>query len=96
MLATRQIRIPFYVLSAFLLSIAATNVLAEEESRTSTSVQYTKAQRDAGIAGKISKDEYAGTPSKTGERRRTVRLLMISTDGLESGDCSNRAITSCL
>ena len=69
MLATRQIRIPFYVLSAFLLSIAATTVLAEEESRTSTSVQYTRAQRDAGIAGKISKDEYAGMPSKVGERR---------------------------
>jgi hypothetical protein len=69
MLATRQIRIPFYVLSAILLSVAATTVLAEEETRTSTSVQYTKAQRDAGIAGTISKDEYAGTLSKTGVRR---------------------------
>ena len=68
MLAKRQIQIPFYVLSAFLLSIAATTVLAQEETRTSTSVQYTKAQRDAGIAGKISKDEYAGTLSKTGVR----------------------------
>ena len=68
MLATRQIRMPFYVLSAFLLSIAATTVLAQEETRTSTSVQYTKAQRDAGSAGKISKDEYAGTPSKAGVR----------------------------
>ena len=69
MLATRQIRMPIYVLTALFLSIAATTVLAEEETRTSTSVQYTKAQRDAGIAGKISKDEYAGTPSKTGVRR---------------------------
>ena len=69
MLATRQIRITFYVLSAILLSVAATTVLAEEETRTSTSVQYTKAQRDAGIAGTVSKDEYAGTLSKTGVRR---------------------------
>ena len=69
MLTTRQIRMPFYVLSAFLLSIAATTVLAQEETRTSTSTQYTKAQRDSGEAGKTSKDEYAGTPSKTGARR---------------------------
>lgn len=69
MLITRQIRIPFYVLSALLLSIAATSVLAQEEMRTSTSLHYTSAQRDAGVAGKISKDEYAGVPSKTGVRR---------------------------
>jgi hypothetical protein len=69
MLATRQIRIPFYVLSAILLSIAATSVLAEEEIRASTSVQSTKAQRDSGVAGTLSKDEYAGMPSKTGARR---------------------------
>ncbi len=72
MLATRQIRIPFYVLSAFLLSIAATTVLAEEETRTSTSVQYTKAQRDAGVAGKISKDEYASLQPKSGLRRSSA------------------------
>ena len=69
MLATRQIRIPFYVLSAFLLSIAATTALAEDEVRTSTSVQYSKSQRDAGAAGIISKDVYAGSLSKVGERR---------------------------
>jgi hypothetical protein len=69
MLTTRQIKIPFYVLSAFLLSIAATTVLAEDEVRTSTSVQYSKSQRDAGVAGIISKDEYAGSLSKVGERR---------------------------
>jgi hypothetical protein len=56
------------VLSTFLLSIAATTALAQEELRTSTSAQYTKAQRDAGVAGKISKDEYAGMPTKTGVR----------------------------
>ena len=69
MLAKRQIPMPLYVLSAFLLSIAATTVYAQEETRTSTSVQYTKAQRDLGVAGKVSKDEYAGIPSKMGVRR---------------------------
>ena len=69
MLATRQIRMPIYVLSAFLLSIASTTTLAQEETRTSTTVQYTKAQRDAGVAGKLSKDEYPGLQSKTGVRR---------------------------
>jgi hypothetical protein len=60
---------PIYVLSAFLLSIASTTALAQEETRTSTTVQYTKAQRDAGVAGKLSKDEYPGLQSKTGVRR---------------------------
>jgi hypothetical protein len=69
MLATRQIRMPIYVLSVFLLSIASTTVLAQEEIRTSTTVQYTKAQRDAGAAGTLSKDEYPGLQSKTGVRR---------------------------
>jgi hypothetical protein len=69
MLATRQIRIPFYVLSALFLSIAATTVLAQEETRTSTTVHYTKAQRDAGVAGKLSKDEYSSLQPKSGLRR---------------------------
>jgi hypothetical protein len=72
MLATRQIRIPFYVLSAILLSIAATTAMAEEDTRTSTSVHYSKAQRAAGAAGKIVKDEYAGTLSKAGARHSSA------------------------
>ena len=73
MLAIRQIRIPFYMLSAILLSVAATTVIAEEETRTSTSVHYTKAQRAAGAAGKTVKDEYAGTLSKAGVRQSSGR-----------------------
>ena len=68
MLATRQIRMPFYVLSAFLFCIAASNVVAEEEVRTSISVQTTKAQRESGFAGKISADESPGVLSKSGLR----------------------------
>ena len=58
MLATKHIRTYFFILSALFLSIAATSVLAQEETRTSTSVQYSKADRDVGAAGKYSKDEY--------------------------------------
>ena len=58
MLATKHIRTNFFILSAFFLSIAATSVLAQEETRTSTSVQYSKADRDVGAAGKYSEDEY--------------------------------------
>jgi hypothetical protein len=35
-------------------------------------VHYTKAQRDAGVAGKLSKDEYSSLQSKSGPRRSSA------------------------
>lgn len=58
MLATKQLRTSFFILSAIFLSMAATTVLAQEETRTSTSVQSTKAERDAGVSGRRSRDEH--------------------------------------
>lgn len=58
MLATKQLRTVFFILSAIFLSMAATTVLAEEETRTSTSVQSTKAERDSGSSGRLSRDEH--------------------------------------
>ena len=58
MLATKQIRTYLFILSAILLSMAATTVLAQDETRTSTSVQSTRAERDAGVSGRLSKDEH--------------------------------------
>ncbi len=58
MSATKTIRTYFFVLSAFMLSIAATTVLAEDEMRSSTSVHHSKSQRDSGAAGTLSKDEH--------------------------------------
>jgi hypothetical protein len=59
MLAITQTRTRLYLLSLFFLSIAATTVFAQDEVRTSVTTQYTKAERDAGAAGKLSRDEHA-------------------------------------
>jgi len=66
MLATKNIRTYIFILSAIFLSIAATSVQAAEETRTSTSTQYSKADRDAGAAGKYSEDEYRKLVSEGG------------------------------
>ena len=58
MSATNTIRIYIAVLSALLLSCAAVSALAAEEVRSSTSVHFSKSQRDSGDAGELSKDEH--------------------------------------
>lgn len=59
MTATKQLRIPFIVATMLLLSIAATTVFAApEETRQSVSTQSTKAERDRGVPGRVSEDEF--------------------------------------
>ena len=67
MSATITIRKYIVLLSGLLLSCAALTALAEEESRTSTSTHYSKAQRDSGAPGKVS-DEAYGPLLRQGER----------------------------
>ncbi|MGI9272032.1 MAG: choice-of-anchor H family protein [Woeseiaceae bacterium] len=59
MTAAKHIRIPFIVATMLLLSIAATTVIAApDETRQSVSTQSTKAERDRGVPGKVTKDEF--------------------------------------
>ncbi|MGI9221082.1 MAG: choice-of-anchor H family protein [Woeseiaceae bacterium] len=58
MSATKTIRIYIVLLSALLLSCAGISTLAAEEVRTSTSVHFSKSQRDSGASGELSKDEH--------------------------------------
>ncbi|MGI9199891.1 MAG: choice-of-anchor H family protein [Woeseiaceae bacterium] len=81
MSATKTIRIYFFVLSASILSIAATTALAEDEVRSSTSVHHSKAQRDSGAAGKLSKDEHQAlvTDGKRSPNKHST-VVSASTD----------------
>ena len=72
MSATKTIRTYFFVLSAFMLSIAATSVFAEDEIRSSTSVHHSKSQRDSGAAGTLSKDEHQALVT---DGKRAIFLL---------------------
>lgn len=64
-----------YILLGFLLAtVAATTMVSAEETRTSQSVQSTRADRDAGLAGKLSKDEHAALVTE-GSRATEKRSL---------------------
>ena len=77
MSATKIIRIYILVLSAFMLSIAATTALAEDEVRSSTSVHFSKPQRDSGAVGKLSKDEHRALLTE-GKRDPTKQSSVVA------------------
>lgn len=83
MSVTKHIRIYLYLLSVFMLSIAATTVLAEEEARTSTSVQIGKAERDRGEVGRVSKDEFpklVTTGNRASAKQSRVTSEVVNSD----------------
>lgn len=82
MRVANHIRI-YPLLGTVLILAAMTTTAVAEDLRTSTSVQSTRAQRDAGLAGKISTDEYAGLVT-TGERSTAKQSLRSFKSG--SGD----------
>lgn len=72
MSAGTQIRI--YLVLGFFFAMTAATPSAAEETRVSQSVQSTRADRDAGLAGKLSKDEHAALVtegSRAAEKRST-------------------------
>ena len=64
-----------YLVLGFFFAIMATPPSAAAETRTSQSVQSTRADRDAGLAGKLSKDEHAAlvTEGNRSEEKRSPR-----------------------
>jgi len=78
MTAIKQIRIPFIIATMLLLSIAATTVIAApEETRQSVSTQSSKSERDRGVAGRVSEDEY-GAMLTEGSRQSNKRSVVKS------------------
>ncbi len=53
-----QTRIRWGLLTFFLLTIAATTVVAQTASRQSVTTQYTRAERDNAAPGRVSQDEF--------------------------------------
>ena len=58
MLVINQTRIRLGLLTFFLLTIAATTVVAQTAPRQSVTKQYTRAERDSSAPGKVSRDEH--------------------------------------
>jgi len=87
MLAIKQTRTRLALLTLFLLSIAATTVLAQEETRQSVTTQYSRAERDNGAAGKVSEDEFQALLTEGG--RTTGKRSQLQSETSQSG-----AITS--
>lgn len=46
------------IATSFFLCIAATTVLAQEVTRQSVTTHFSKAERDSGLAGRVSEDEF--------------------------------------
>jgi hypothetical protein len=80
MLAIRPSRTHFIIATLLLLSIAATAVLAEEQTRLSITTQSSKAARDSGVPGKVSQDEF-GALVASGSRQSGKRSQSSSKPG---------------
>ncbi len=80
MLVINQTRIRLYAVTLFLLIIAATTVLAEESTRQSVTTQYTRAERDSGEPGRVSRDEFGGLETE-GDRAPGKRSAVQSKTG---------------
>jgi hypothetical protein len=83
MLAIKRTRTQLALLTLFLFSIAATMVFAQEETRQSVTTQYSKAERDNGVAGKISVDEFE--PLITEGGRLTGKRSQLQAKASQSG-----------
>jgi hypothetical protein len=77
MQAITQTRTPLIILTVFLISIAATTVAAEEEMRQSVTTQLSKSERDGGMPGRVSEDEF-GALLTEGRRQLSNRSGTVS------------------
>ena len=95
MLAIKQTRTKLIIATMFFLCLAATNlVAAEEETRQSVTTQLSKFDRDRGIAGKVSEDEFAAL-NTTGSRQESKRSVVSSQlNTSQSGVVSNSVANS--
>ncbi len=89
MLVINQTRIRLGLMTLFLLTIAATTVMAQTALRQSVTTQYTRAERDSAVPGKVSQDEF-GALATTGTRASGKRSAVQSRAGaLESATANN-------
>jgi len=75
-----QTRIRWGLLTFFLLTIAATTVVAQTTSRQSMTTQYTRAERDNAAPGRVSQDEFDALVT-TGSRDSGKRSGVQSKSG---------------
>lgn len=75
-----QTRIRWGLLTFFLLTIAATTVVAQTASRQSVTTQYTRAERDNAAPGRVSQDEFDALVT-TGSRDSGKRSSVQSKSG---------------
>lgn len=80
MLAIKSEKFLFVIATMFFLSIAATTVMAQEQTRLSISKQTTKAARDNNVAAKVSTDEF-GALVTSGSRQTGKRSQLPSKTG---------------
>ena len=76
MTASKTFGMRFILAMMLLLGIAAATVVVAEETRQSVSTQFTKAERDRGGPGKVSKDEFA--PLRTTGVRHTSKQSLAA------------------
>jgi len=93
MIATQRLRIPFIIATIFLLTIAATTVFAQEEARQSVSTQYSKSDRDSGIVGKVTQDEFGALVTQ-GSRAKSKRSAVSSEPGAQQSGIARNATTN--
>ena len=88
MLAIRKTGIRFALLSLFLLTIAAATAMGQEETRLSISTQVSKSDRDTGVAGKVSEDEFSALRTE-GSRSQGKRSFAQSRSGVVTASDAN-------
>lgn len=93
MTATQRLRIPYIIATLFLLTIAATTVVAQEEARQSVSTQYSKSDRDRGLSGKMSEDEFGALVTQ-GSRATSKRSAVQSESGAKQSGVASNATAS--
>ena len=81
MLAIKHAHTRLVVATLFLLTIAATTVMAQDETRRSVTTQFSKVERDRGAAGKVSEDEFDALNTR-GSRQTGKRSQLQSKTGV--------------
>ena len=81
MLAIKHVHTRLVIATLFLLTIAATAVMAQDETRRSVTTQFSKVERDRGVAGKVSEDEFDALNTH-GSRQTGKRSQLQSKTGV--------------
>jgi hypothetical protein len=88
MLAIAQTYRRFMLATLFLLTIAATTAIADDEVRRSVTTQYSKSERDSGAASRVSEDEFAALLTD-GPRAGSKRSVTQSKAGAQMSSAAD-------